>query len=310
MTRRNSDDAVLLSLRQALVDFNYDRPLKNPPPKLLQGGLDAWIDLMGPQSLRSISSNSTRGPRPNRIGSALLSRRPSRYAPVKWKPREVERWNEAIHHEEEETASSPAIVRTTEEFLKRYPTIPLERESMTSPVATQPLAAQHRPTYGSSHQNDLTSELPTPPARPPPALARSSYSDVAVEHRQEEATGVSMQPTAPSFYTGLVNPSSWCYANSVVQSLRASPGFGDELANTKCTDAYQVPRKADEKIDNPQLLIRIMSNLLHWMSSGKFQIMKAETLMVSSPSSSILDLMVDWRIELLETCRYTEPQRS
>lgn len=82
------------------------------------------------------------------------------------------------------------------------------------------------------------------------------------------------------FYTGLNNPHNWCYANSTLQSLLASPDFGKMLANSEWVTKYKAPRKQDEKIDHPQLMIRIISNLFHWMNSGKFQIMKAQTLMV------------------------------
>jgi ubiquitin carboxyl-terminal hydrolase 8 len=67
----------------------------------------------------------------------------------------------------------------------------------------------------------------------------------------------------------------------MLQSLLASPEFGRELANSEWTSKYKAPRKDNEKSDHPQLMIRIVSNLFHWMNSGKFQAMKAQTLMVS-----------------------------
>lgn len=42
----------LSALKDALRDFNSDRPLKRPPALLL-GGLDAWTELVGPQALKS-----------------------------------------------------------------------------------------------------------------------------------------------------------------------------------------------------------------------------------------------------------------
>ena len=271
--RRNSEDAVITSLRQILIEYNYDRPLKHPPPKLLQGGLYAWVDLMGPQSLQTITKPSEKRQPLNRDRGSRVGRRPSKYAPARWMPGEVQRWKETISHEEEEKAMSPNFVRTTDDFIQRYPPVSMMRDS------TGPPPQDSQPVYGSSHQNDLNSELPTPPARPPPALSRPSHAGLTQEDR-EETPDTSMTAPAVNFYTGLRNPHAWCYANSVVQSLLASPSFGEELADSKCTDAYRVPRKTDEKIDNPQLLIRIMSNLFHWMSTGKFQVMQAETLMV------------------------------
>lgn len=93
---------------------------------------------------------------------------------------------------------------------------------------------------------------------------------------EQQSTGDSAK-----FYTGLNNPNNWCYANSTLQSLLASPEFGRELANSEWVSKYKAPMKDDEKIEQPQLMIRIISNLFHWMSSGKFQVMMAQTLMVS-----------------------------
>lgn len=173
----------------------------------------------------------------------------------------------------------------------------LEQQSMTSPDDKPP----KRLVYGSSHKVDLYTDLPSPPTRPAPALPRRSYSGLTEGRDENELYGnnnavvpgrpsraptmkaVEHQSTGDStrFYTGLNNPHNWCYANSMLQSLLASPEFGRELANSEWASKYRAPRKDNEKSDHPQLMIRIVSNLFHWMNSGKFQAMKAQTLMVS-----------------------------
>ncbi|KAH6887987.1 hypothetical protein B0T10DRAFT_64795 [Thelonectria olida] len=291
-TARSSDDISLMSLKRALVDFNFGNELKNPP-KLLEGGLDAWVDLMGRGSLQSISQAISKAKTPpKRTGSGTIARRKTVVKPHK--PDIAKAWEETIKNEDLETASSPSFVRTQEEFHKRFPPVLSEKESMTSPVQPRP-----KPTYGSSHQVDLQTDLPSPPTRPAPALPRPSYNGLPVGENENDAYGntnaqsvgrpLTRVPTKPleqqstgdnnTIPTGLNNPGNWCYANSLLQCLLASPGFGQDLQGTTWMEKYKAPKKAEEKIENPQLMTKIISNLFHWMKTGKFQFMKAQTLM-------------------------------
>jgi ubiquitin carboxyl-terminal hydrolase 8 len=285
---------VIISLHRALVDFNYMKELKNTP-RILRGGLDAWIDLMGQASLGSTTSALNR----SRSQQSGIERRKSKYIVKPLKPDEVKAWQETLKHDDDlQIASSPNFTRTTEDFLRRFPPVSLEQESMTSPEEK----LKNRAVYGLSHKVDLYTDLPSPPTRPAPALPRRSYSGLTEGRDENELYGnnnamvparLSRAPTikpmehqttgdSNKFYTGLNNPHNWCYANSTLQSLLASPDFGRILANSEWVNRYKAPRKQDEKIDHPQLMIRIISNLFHWMNSGKFQAMKAQTLMVSS----------------------------
>ncbi|UKZ86735.1 uncharacterized protein TrAFT101_002560 [Trichoderma asperellum] len=275
----NDEDTPLSSLHRALVHLSYGHELRNPP-KLLKGGLDAWVDLMGAASLQS-----TAPPKPKKISLVRQSpfqRRPSQYLGKPLRPDIVKVWQQAVEIEEKETetATEQAFHRSTESFLRRFPSLSLQ-ESMISPA----IAEQRTPGYGSSHQVDLYTDLPSPPTRPAPALPRLSYSSLSqtVEDHDMYHEPVPVAPTPPPsekiFYTGLNNPHNWCYANSTLQSLLASPNFGRELSDSEWIDKYSAPRKDDEKIDQPQLMIKIISNLFHWMTTGKFQTMKAQTLM-------------------------------
>jgi ubiquitin carboxyl-terminal hydrolase 8 len=51
---------VLRTLHVALNEFSYRKPLHRPP-LLLAGGLDAWIDLLGPQSLTLTTAEVAKG---------------------------------------------------------------------------------------------------------------------------------------------------------------------------------------------------------------------------------------------------------
>ncbi|KAL7792644.1 cysteine proteinase [Trichoderma ceciliae] len=275
----NAEETPLASLHRALVHLSYGHELRNPP-KLLKGGLEAWVDLMGAASLQS-----TVPLKPKKISLVRQSpfqRRPSQYLGKPLRPDIVKVWQQAVEIEEKETetATEQAFHRSTESFLRRFPSLSLQ-ESMTSPAI-----AEHRtPGYGSSHQVDLYTDLPSPPTRPAPALPRLSYSSLSqtVDDHDMYHEPTPAAPALPLsekvFYTGLNNPHNWCYANSTLQSLLASPNFGRELFNSEWVDKYQAPRKDDEKIDQPQLMIKIISNLFHWMTTGKFKSMKAQTLM-------------------------------
>ncbi|KAH7176623.1 hypothetical protein EDB81DRAFT_45225 [Dactylonectria macrodidyma] len=300
-TPLNSEDLVLISLRRALVDFNYMRDLKNPP-KILRGGIVAWVDLMGPSSLQSSTQTAIQRPKPptKRIRSTAIERTKSKYIVKPLKPDDVKAWQETLRNDDMDTASSPNFLRSKEDFLRRFPPVAAEQESMISQESTTSQNHSHQqPAYGLSHKVDLYTDLPSPPTRPAPAMPRPSYnglSEVANEsdpYGQANVTSTNRQvarvPTkaaeqplsmdSTKFYTGLNNPNNWCYANSTLQCFLASPGFGRELADSAWLTKYKAPKKDDEKIEQPQLMIRIVTNLFHWMNSGKFKVMKAQTLM-------------------------------
>lgn len=300
----DTDAAALLSLQRALTYFNYGKELKNPP-KLLQGGLDAWTDLVGRAALatsQTVGAGRGLGPRMRspQKPTITISKPNRKYKVTPLKPEEVKQWEETLQNADLETARSPGFmhVRSTEEFLRRFPAVSTEQESMQSPISPDRPSHSH---YGQGPV-DFYSELPSPPTRPAPAVPRPSYSGLSQTQDDHEAPqamafpaqarnlkqGPLARPDSPSVggakdghrITGLNNPGVWCYANSSIQALRMSPGFGKELATSEWQNTYKVPKKTDEKNDHPQLMSRILSNLFHWMDSGKFDVMKAQTLMV------------------------------
>jgi ubiquitin carboxyl-terminal hydrolase 8 len=313
------DEVALMSLQRALVHLNYGRELKMPP-KLLKGGVDAWVDMMGPLSLQTSSTAETvKAPKttPQWKISSSVSRTKSKYTTRPLKPEEVKVWEETLKHDDLQTSKSPGFVRSTEDFLRRFPAVSLEQESMTSPVS--PTVETPPSPYGSPYQGDIYSDLPSPPTRPAPAVPRPSYSGLSqnmdddllyAQAKMARVTSLKKGPmpgaTTPTieemqpfqYHTGLHNPHNWCYANSSIQALLSSPGFGQELQKPDWQNSYKVPRTADEKIDHPQLMTRILSNLFHYMGTGKLKVMKAETLMVCIIFPSVNSTPTNGRVEL------------
>lgn len=252
----------LRALHDTLYEFNAYKPLKaGRPPALLLGGLDAWIDLLGQQSLATSSTAAVMSslqarkpvPRPGRplgrvptMASAnssleIRKRRLREFTPLNSK--ELSEWMEkskveeidtstyaeedSLTEEPEEAGSEPStpFVHTYEAFLRRFPEPHDVQQSMTHADPRPPIAAT--PNYAA--------HMSVAPSRPPPALPRPSYSGVSDGrqiqphlHRQNSASRTALY--APSSRldrlkiprTGLTNFGVTCYMNSTIQCLSAT----------------------------------------------------------------------------------------
>ncbi|KAE8354693.1 ubiquitin C-terminal hydrolase [Aspergillus coremiiformis] len=253
----------LRALYDTLYEFNAYKPLKDGrPPALLLGGLDAWIDLLGQQSLATSSTAAVMNSlqtkrlvtRPGRplgrvptMASANSSlevrkRRLREYKPLN--PDELTAWMEKSKNEEidtpatyideeamaeepegEEANEPPSpFVHTYEDFLRRFPEPHAIQQSMVAPRTRPPVPPT--PNYAAP--------VPVAPSRPPPAVPRPSYSGVADGRqiqptlaRQNSATKTALY-TPSSIYraklprTGLANFGVTCYMNSTLQCLNAT----------------------------------------------------------------------------------------
>lgn len=276
---RNRAAAKLFSI---LKDFDY--PEGDPAskhPKLLRGGLDAWQDSMGGSALQ----NKSHKRRKSTYDKPWLK---SPTKPIQ-SAEEARRWEQHLTQPENGGDETPeddddfTPVRNINEFLDfnvRYPPV---QESMTSPVPSQ-IERWHSPVLPASPQRSEYPIIPSEPTRPPPAVPRRSFTGL---QPSDDDQGTSAKIVARNDAAsrrramGLSNPGNWCYANSTLQALFASGGFGEELFTSAWQNLYKPPKKDDEKIMPPQLLTKIMSNLFLWMGTGKFNTMQADTLMVS-----------------------------
>lgn len=261
---------ALFGLYNALRHFDYDLIGDSKPAKLLKGGLDAWIDLVGANGLKRSDKPTT-----TKKSSLVNQRFPQ--SPAHERPRatpiqdaeDARRWNEKLTNEGEK------IVRTQEQFLRRFPSVSKVQESMTSP-ATQ--ATRRFPASA-----DIDNTMLLPPTRPAPAVPRQSYSGLRETGEEEpyatpavESRAVVRREKRP---IGLKNPGVWCYANASIQALFHSGGFVDELVGDDWQSQWIVPMRKGEKLENHQFLSKILSNLFHWMLNGQFDAMECKTLM-------------------------------
>lgn len=299
---------ALMALRRAMLHFSYGRELQNAP-KLLKGGVDAWTDFMGAQALRTTSTaHKTPRPEPRESEGALTRsawtvRRPSKHVVKPLKPEEVKQWQETLRKEEMDASQSPNFVRSTEDFLRRFPPVAVEQESMTAPEppASRPPPPPTQLPQGRPDALAAYADLPSPPTRPAPAVPRVSYSglgqlyDAGAGAAQEgpparESPSVRKGLKKPegadpddTHFTGLHNPNVWCYANSTLQALRVTPGFGKELEDFKRKNNWLL-FPGINAAQSPQLMSNMLANLFQWMSLGCFKAMRASTLMVKTPA--------------------------
>ena len=259
-------DLAVQGLYNALA--HYDFPATKP--RLLEGGLDAWTSVMGGSSLVTTESHA-RVPldASPRSKSSMYNpvRRPSYVPKPIQDPEEIERWLNTNKPENFQ------VVTDVDSFFRKFPEPSKVKESMSSPPG---IASTGDGTY---------SVLPPAPKRPAPIVARQSHSGLRDREEPEDVKRPGPRPQGDKWkdrkLVGLRNPGNWCYANSSLQSLFSTPGFAEELFQEQWKGDYPVPKKHDERIPNPQLLAKMLSQLFAWMDKAVIIPMDARTLMVS-----------------------------
>jgi ubiquitin carboxyl-terminal hydrolase 8 len=326
-TSAKSSTTKIQDFMLAVYDYGYEKRVKQHPV-LLIGGLDAWIDLLGPSSLQSTntgsSSTSKNGPGKSvRPLNRSVVQRDSRYAErnrqrahsLRQLPREEQlKWDatlrESTAHEDltaQPESTSEEIInyaRTTEDFFRRYPELPSIQESMTSPV----------PPLSSSYQkldDELRSLTPKPPTRPAPALPRQRSSGIsdrrllvspahaAPSSSQNQSIG---NTTVVPGLTGLVNKNIMCYSLSVVQALSATVFLRDLLRNFVYPPSQPIPRRGQEPGSScPQFMMRCLGNLMGHLWCGVYHNVTPNTFLVSLCSyMNVLHFLISVRNIVLQ----------
>ncbi|ROT36244.1 cysteine proteinase [Sodiomyces alkalinus F11] len=279
-----SGNSALLSLQRALTTLSFGKELQGHP-RFLKGGLKAWLDVLGPHCLQpSPGHEVSHSP----VSSKKSGLRPIvKYKPSNLDPDQLHDWEDKVKlGSQKPDAEDAGYVHNLQEFHKKFP--PAEPQSMVSPPAPPEPPKKDQPSVappGKGVSPPLVPPLPTQPTLPKPAVPKTTVSglydgnDGSSFGTTSKSTKLPGTKASERRITGLYNPHNWCYANSTIQSLRISPGFGRELATREWETLYQIPRRKDEKSDSPRLMVRIVANLFHWMAEGSFPVMKAQTLM-------------------------------
>lgn len=245
-------------LYDALYEFNEEKPLRWGPI-LLIGGVDAWVDLLGDQSLQVSNTAPVRSqPRPTRP----LARRPAPsntsqlyiqkrrlrdYNPLDQE--EESKWREKARHDsyvldaqprpernahEADVVHAEPYVKSYDEFYQRFPDVAtVEQQYMSSrPPTTAPPQPPRIPDYPAPPPRNYAPPPPISgvPSRPQPVRARPSYrgeSEKLPSATLVRTPSAQLAPYIPSKMrrlprTGLHNFGVTCYMNSTIQCLSAT----------------------------------------------------------------------------------------
>lgn len=292
---RHEGELALSRLCNALVVYSDGKPLRRPPI-LLMGGIMSWIEVFGYEGTKTSATSSvvaskqmrpTRARRESTTTTAaklnLQKRRLREYVPEdpeqERKMLEEARRGRAIFSQQEgdedEGASSP-IYHSTEEFLRRYPDVEAEQQSMMyPPQRSQP------PQYAAPL-------IPVAPSRPAPSVSRVSYS--GVHERQATAQGrtvpgaVYVSPgrygQIPLHRTGLINFGVTCYMNSVLQCLCANTDLASIFLSGQYIKDLQRDNWKGTKGIIPEAFATLISNLF----KGDISSVRPSTFRVSKTS--------------------------
>ncbi|CZS96891.1 related to ubiquitin carboxyl-terminal hydrolase [Rhynchosporium graminicola] len=287
-------NSTLRDFSAAVYDYGYDKRVKRRP-MLLIGGLDAWVDLLGPNSLKSSSKDTaasmtlksnraigrfSRAAGEHRNGLHRTNTRTSR--PLTQE--EESKWELAMSQEPApaspmaETPSEEFVyARTLEGFMNKYPEMPVIPESMVSQTSVEPAEAR---------LGELEGTIPRLPTRPAPALPRQRSSGISdrgpdtVTSYASSIAGTSSitQLRVSPGLTGLQNPGYLCYMNSAIQALSATPFLRNYLMNFNYPETLKVPRREGETTDPPQLMTRFTGNLIAHMWGGQYDFLAPTSL--------------------------------
>ncbi|KAI1741624.1 hypothetical protein F4680DRAFT_414561 [Xylaria scruposa] len=264
-------EAIIFNLRQALVHYSFPKQLTHIP-KLLKGGITAWVDEMGQQALQT--SKTELIPR-NAASTSASTRRRLRNRTLK--PEEVNTFEAMIGREE---TGNFDYAKSRDDFMRRFPSL-RQPESMISNEQDD-TSIQNT---GSQSEEFLKDIAPVPPVRPKPSVARTRYSGLESADEHSMPSGLAMMATTSvnarrdrGDFTGLINPGNWCYANASIQALLSSADFMNEFLDSQWPTKYRPKEKQGDPAYN-QLMCRILGNLFQWLSQRSFINMKASTLM-------------------------------
>ena len=196
-----------MSLERALVEYNYEKPLKRNP-LLLAGGLDAWTDLVGHQALQTSTTAFRSRAREAEVDHS------KRYVGIPMREQRTQGELGGPHGRQNSPESHVAdgkhqgkrplsnllnndsqFPRTYDDFMRRFPEPSETKISMVTPspvlertildhpfhnfTGVQTVPPENAPAPPPSVSAAPAPPLTSAPSRPAPAVPRKSYSGVS-----------------------------------------------------------------------------------------------------------------------------------
>jgi ubiquitin carboxyl-terminal hydrolase 8 len=299
----SENENYLHNFTSAVYDFGYEKRLKRRP-MLLVGGLDAWVDLMGHNSLKTSAISTPALRRTTKPTAKALSRVGALRDPTRSlvsRPRvqsrvltkeEQSKWDETL--KDDQVVGRPAdadpdasdeifYARTTDDFFRRFPDISTIQESMVSNVQSpRPLLP-----YG----DELSNSVPHPPTRPAPALPRQRSSGLsergptavyATGHTVNISNNAITAHRVEPGLTGLHNPGLLCYLNSSLQAMSATRIIRDEVLKHRTGfSTKNIPASEGELSPPSQLFMKNLGSVMTYLWNGQYDWITPKTFCVS-----------------------------
>ena len=285
----NVEEIPLRDFSKAIFEYDYNKKLKCPP-KLLVGGLDSWVQLMGLGALATSNTLQAVTPPIPHHDSPMQATSTSLNLEKQYQSR-------PLTQDEESKWQKKLMEPSSDDFAGRFPDIDTfeKRDQPNAGTASQNKSiAEHSMTdysYVDAHKAELNSLEFREPARPALALSKRSYHGVSesvsssASAPQKSGWGLPevdsiSPPVSASGRTGLDNFGNTCYMNSILQAFSATPWFVTYLLDGSIDKAGAPPRKKGEVSDPPQLMVRNLAYLIRHLWSGQYNFVKPQTLRV------------------------------
>lgn len=297
----NVEEIPLRDFSKAILDYDYSKQLKCPP-KLLVGGLDAWVQLMGRGSLATSNTLQTVTAQviPGQQTGTVYGKSPLSASD------QDKSYQSRPLTQDEESQWETKLLESSDEFVGRFPDIEtLERRDQGPVMKRLPVNSMtDESNYVATHAAELSSYEYKAPARPQLAAVRPRYrpssqgaggGDEPSAPRSgwnlpKVAVDSISHPISPHGRTGLTNFGQTCYMNAVIQALSATTWFATYLLDGSFDRAGPPPRKKGEISDPPQLMVRNLAVLMRHLWSGQYNYVKPQTLRVCIPSRDVMQI--------------------
>lgn len=276
------EEETLRDFSRAVYEFDASSKLRCPP-KLLVGGLDAWIELLGLGALATSHTYSAITPQ----HAPSVRKRPSLRHPSSQTYQSRLALDEEKQWKDKLASPDPG-------FAGRFPDLQTFETQHTSPSRAPPAPPSNsmtdQPQFMAAQAAELSQYEFKAPARPPPSLSRPSYKGVSGENTSYLPRPGSERPAyLPEVKTisniastggrvGLYNLGNTCYMNSIIQALSNTTWLQQYFLSGEFQKRGAPPRKQGELTPPPQLMSRNLAYLFNYLWRSEYEFVKPQTL--------------------------------